>query len=145
MVTTIEALNAISLDGRFLPPKPISTSYLGVKAGDIVSLSYNNQDRFGFIMQSGRTGVDGLWSSRTTRNTLLNFVGAESISVQDFMEIVNKLYDSEVEAVVSNFKYLKGFGSSLTSRYTGKDKFRTLNVQQLSGTNIFVIPIYKIE
>jgi hypothetical protein len=145
MVSTQEAIEAISIDGRYEVPKAISTSYLGVRAGDIVSLTYNGRDRFGFILKSGRSGVDGVWGAVKTNNTLLNFVGAEEISAEDFMDIVDKLYDNEVEAVISNFSYVRSLGSPLTSKYTGSDKFRTLNVQQLSGTNIFIIPIYKVK
>jgi len=145
MVSVQQAIEAISIDGRFQTPKPISTSYLGVRAGDIVSLKYNGTNRFGFIMKSGRSGVGGVWSAARTQNTLLNFVGADAISVEDFMDIVDKLYDNEVEAVISNFDYIRRLGAPLTSEYTGKDQFRTLNVQQLSGQGIFIIPIYKVN
>ena len=115
-----------------------STSYLGVGEGDIVVLTYprksssgtqrTNLTRIGFIMSTSKSKGGFRLSSRM--NTLLNFVDAEQISDTEFLDIVNRLYTKDLEPVLSEFAYAanKDVGS-----------FKTLNVQEISGTGVFKV------
>ena len=142
MVGLKEAVDLLSIEGKY-DLRLKGTSYLGLTAGDMISFSYLGVERFGFLMKSGRTGIDGIFGSVFTRNTLMNFVSAEAINGDQFIDVVNKLYDNEVDPIVSNFSYLKGSGSTITNTYAGRDKFRTMSAKILSGTSIYILDIRK--
>ena len=123
--------------------KLTSTSYLGVSPGDIVALTYPRKDRgkllgnitrLGFIMTSSQA-TDGIrLSSRL--NTLLNFVDAESISDEQFLQVVDKLYTEDLKPIISQFAYQ-------VNKSVGD--FKTLNVFEISGSGVFKITLTKKE
>lgn len=128
--------------------KLISTSYLGVRAGDIVVVSYprinkttnkkTNITRLGFIMSSGKTSAGEGIKISSKLNQLLNFVDAEMINGSEFSDIVDKLYNKQLEPDISKFKYV--YNGNLVSTSI-MDKFKTFNVSEISGNSIYRIDI----
>tara|TARA_R100001443_G_C3351552_1_gene176977 strand:+ start:668 stop:1117 length:450 start_codon:yes stop_codon:yes gene_type:complete len=130
--------------------KVVSTSYLGVGAGDIVAVNYPRTDertgrktnvmRVGFIMSSGRTASDGGVKISSRLNQLLNFVDADLINGAEFSDIVDKLYNEDLQPQVSKFNYVYGGGLQGVSIM---DKFKTFNVSEISGKSVYRIEVDK--
>jgi len=128
--------------------KLVSTSYLGVRASDIVVVSYprinkvtnkrTNITRLGFIMSSGKTSAGEGIKISSKLNQLLNFVDAEMINGSEFSDIVDKLYNKQLEPDISKFKYV--YNGNLVSTSI-MDKFKTFNVSEISGNSIYRIDI----
>ena len=128
----------------------VSTSYLGVKAGDIVVVSYprTNEmtgrkiplERIGFIMATSKTAAYGGLSISSRLNPVLNFVDAEAISDQEFADIVDKLYNEELEPIVSKFKY-KSNGD--VGGVPIMDKFKTFKITEIAGKRVLRIEVDK--
>tara|TARA_Y100001973_G_C5205342_1_gene341088 strand:+ start:1188 stop:1637 length:450 start_codon:yes stop_codon:yes gene_type:complete len=126
----------------------VSTSYLGVESGDIVVVNYPRTDevtgartplqRIGFIMSSSRTDGDGGLRISSRLNQILNFVDAAEISDDEFVDIVDKLYNEELEPIVSQFRYQ--YGGDING-VTIMDKFKTFKILELSGTSIIRIEV----
>jgi len=146
MVTFQSAIN--SLQGSFPEVRLVSTSYLGVGAGDIVVANYPRTNevtgtrtplqRIGFIMSSKGTAANEGLRISTRMNQILNFVDAAQISEDEFVDIVDKLYNEELEPMVSQFKYkLNGNIGGVTIM----DKFKTFKISELSGTSLIRIEV----
>lgn len=122
--------------------KLISTSYLGVTAGDIVIANYGGRERFGFIMSSARSGSpEGLFIS-SKFNQLLNFVSVETISNEDFLMIVDTMYKGkDLRPILSNFHYVQGSESPVTNENNLKSEFRTFNISKISGSSLIRIQL----
>jgi len=126
----------------------VSTSYLGVGAGDIIAVNYpvvnkrtgrsTNSFRIGFVMSSSKTDAHGGIKISSRLNQLLNFVDADLISGGEFSDIVDKLYNESLEPIVSEFKYI--YGGDLEGT-TIMDKFKTLNVSEISGKSVYRIEV----
>ncbi|MAC33036.1 MAG: hypothetical protein CME38_05455 [Haliea sp.] len=126
----------------------VSTSYLGVGPGDIVVVSYPRTNevtqartpiqRIGFIMSSGGTAGDSGLRISTRLNQILNFVDAELINEDEFADIVDKLYNEELEPMVSKFKYK--FGGDIGG-ITIMDKFKTFKISEISGKSVLRIEV----
>lgn len=126
----------------------VSTSYLGVGAGDIVVVTYPrtneltgrkvNIPRIGFIMSSGGTAANSGVRISSRLNQILNFVDAELISGSEFADIVDKLYNEELEPIVSQFKYkLNGDVGGVPIM----DKFKTFKISEISGKSVLRIEV----
>jgi len=122
--------------------KFVNTSYLGLVAGDMVVVSYGGSTRVGFIMSSSRTSTNGLFSVTSTKNTLLNFVDGTSINGLMFRKIVDRLYNKDSEPIVYEFDYSSG--GSLAG-VAVKDRFKTLNISEISGKSVIRIELTRNE
>ena len=132
--------------------KLVSTSYLGVGPGDIVLVSYPRVNeltgrksdvlRVGFIMSSGKTASNSGVKISSRLNQLLNFVDVEGISGAEFSDIVNKLYNKELEPKISKFRYV--YGGDLQGA-TIMDKFKTFNVSEISGKSVYRVELNENE
>ena len=121
-----------------------STSYLGVRPGDIVVVTYprksptgvvrRNLTRLGFIMSSSKSS-DGIKLS-SQLNMLLNFVDVEGISDEAFVDIVDRLYTKELTPRVEEFAYAVNADIG---------DFKTFNVLEISGTGVFKINLHDNE
>lgn len=107
------------------------TSYLGLKPGDIVQLTYAGSLRYGLVVSSRRTS-DGMFLS-SRNNTLLNFVQAGTLSEAMFSLMVNNLYKNETAC---NYNSREIIGAFL-----GKRNFRTFNVAKIR--NILKVNVEK--
>jgi hypothetical protein len=149
MVNFEQALD--ELKGRY-KVKLVSTSYLGLGPGDIVMVSYPRKNkitkrrsevlRVGFIMSSSKTDADSGIKISSKLNQLINFVDAEGISGAEFADIVNKLYNKELEPKVSKFRYV--YGGDLQGT-TIMDKFKTFNVSEISGNSVYRVELNENE
>jgi hypothetical protein len=112
-----------SLDDRLAGYKYrlASTSYLGLKPGDLISFSYQGDSRYGLIVSSKRTS-DGMFLS-TRNNTLINVVMITGLSDGMFSLMINNLYENEIAC---NYHSPRIIGAFL-----GKQNFRTLNVSKI--------------
>ena len=126
--------------------KLVSTSYLGVEAGDIVVANYDGRERFGFIMSSARSGSpEGLFIS-SRFNQLLNFVSVETISNEDFLTIVDTMYKGEnLSPILSNFHYEQRSESPVTNENNLKSEFRTFNISKISGSSLLRVELTALE
>lgn len=97
------------------------TSYLGLRPGDLVHISYGGSTRYGLIVSSRRT-TDGMFLSGRN-NTLLNFVMVQGLSQAMFSLMVNNLYNNEVAC---NY-----YSPAIIGAFLGKQNFRTLNVAKI--------------
>tara|TARA_R100001460_G_scaffold84122_1_gene125407 strand:- start:1526 stop:1915 length:390 start_codon:yes stop_codon:yes gene_type:complete len=97
------------------------TSYLGLRPGDIVQLTYEGSLRYGLVVSSRRTS-DGMFLS-SRNNTLLNFVQADTLSEAMFSLMINNLYNNETAC---NYNSREIIGSFL-----GRRNFRTFNVAKI--------------
>jgi hypothetical protein len=97
------------------------TSYLGLRPGDLVHISYGGSTRYGLIVSSRRTS-DGMFLSGRN-NTLLNFVMVQGLSQAMFSLMVNNLYNNEVAC---NY-----YSPAIIGAFLGKQNFRTLNVAKI--------------
>jgi len=99
----------------------VETSYLGLRPGDLIQVSYAGSTRYGLVVSSRRTS-DGLFLS-SKNNSLLNFVMLMSLSEAMFSLVVNNLYNNENAC---NY-----YSPAILGAFLGKQNFRTLNVAKL--------------
>lgn len=99
----------------------VETSYLGLRPGDLVQVTYAGSTRYGLIVSSRRT-TDGMFLS-TRNNTLVNFVAVQGLSEAMFSLMVNNLYNNEVAC---NY-----YSPAIIGAFLGKQNFRTLNVAKI--------------
>lgn len=99
----------------------VETSYLGLRPGDLVQVTYAGSTRYGLIVSSRRT-TDGMFLS-TRNNTLVNFVAVQGLSEAMFSLMVNNLYNNEVAC---NY-----YTPAIIGAFLGKQNFRTLNVAKI--------------
>lgn len=97
------------------------TSYLGLRPGDLIQLSYSGSTKYGLVVSSRRTS-DGMFLS-SRNNTLLNFVIVEGLSEAMFSLMVNNLYNNETAC---NY-----YSPAIIGAFLGKQNFRTLNVAKI--------------
>ena len=97
------------------------TSYLGLRPGDLIQLSYSGSTKYGLVVSSRRTS-DGMFLS-SRNNTLLNFVIVEGLSEAMFSLMVNNLYNNETAC---NY-----YSRAIIGAFLGKQNFRTLNVAKI--------------
>jgi len=107
------------------------TSYLGLKPGDIVQITYGGSLRYGLVVSSRRTS-DGMFLS-SRNNTLLNFVQAETLSEAMFSLMVNNLYKNETACDYNS--------PAIIGAFLGKRNFRTFNVAKIR--NILKVNVEK--
>tara|TARA_R100001443_G_scaffold116814_1_gene138614 strand:+ start:858 stop:1310 length:453 start_codon:yes stop_codon:yes gene_type:complete len=146
MVTLQGAL--ARLQSQYEQVRLVSTSYLGVGAGDIVVVSYPRTNevtqrrtplqRIGFIMSSNSTPGDSGLRISTRLNQILNFVDAELINEDEFADVVDKLYNEELEPMVSKFKY--AFNGDVGG-VPIMDKFKTFKISEISGKSVLRIEV----
>jgi hypothetical protein len=97
------------------------TSYLSLRPGDLVQVSYAGSVKYGLIVSSRRTS-DGMFLS-SRNNTLVNFVGVQGLSDAMFSLMVNNLYNNQNAC---NY-----YSPAIIGAFLGKRNFRTLNVAKL--------------
>lgn len=97
------------------------TSYLSLRPGDLVQVSYAGSVRYGLVVSSRRTS-DGMFLS-PRNNTLINFVTVQGLSDAMFSLMVNNLYNNENAC---NY-----YSPAIIGAFLGKQNFRTLNVAKL--------------
>tara|TARA_R100001443_G_scaffold67686_2_gene76489 strand:- start:1277 stop:1663 length:387 start_codon:yes stop_codon:yes gene_type:complete len=97
------------------------TSYLGLRPGDIVQITYTGSLRYGLVVSSKRTSSGLFLSSRD--NTLLNLVLADSLSDTMFSLMVNNLYNNESACNYNS--------PAIIGAFLGKQNFRTFNVSKI--------------
>tara|TARA_R110000782_G_C14679783_1_gene399891 strand:+ start:240 stop:629 length:390 start_codon:yes stop_codon:yes gene_type:complete len=111
--------------------RAIETSYLGLRAGDLIQFSYVGSPRFGLVVASKRTS-NGYFLS-TQNNTLLNVVEVTKLTEGMFSLMINNLYKNRIAC---NYHSPRIIGMFL-----GDDNFKTFNVSKI--TNILSINIGK--
>ena len=97
------------------------TSYLGLRPGDLIQVSYEGSIRYGLVVSSRRTTGGLFLSSRY--NTLLNLVLINGLSLAMFSMMVNNLYNNENAC---NY-----YSPAIIGAFLGKQNFRTLNVAKV--------------
>tara|TARA_Y100001937_G_scaffold37513_1_gene53505 strand:- start:30544 stop:30960 length:417 start_codon:yes stop_codon:yes gene_type:complete len=102
--------------GQRLPPEYSETSYLGLRPGDLIQVTYEGVARYGLILSS-RTTKSGIFIS-TRNNALVNFIGVSGLSEAMFSLMINNLYNNENACSIM---------SSTVAVFIGKTNFRTLN------------------
>lgn len=107
------------------------TSYLGLRPGDIIQITYAGSIRYGLVVSSRRT-PDGMFLS-SRNNTLLNFVQAGTLSEAMFSLMVNNLYKNENACDYNSPEIIGAF--------LGKRNFRTFNVAKIR--NILKVNVEK--
>ena len=100
-----------------------STSYLGLRPGDLIEFKYQGSLRNGLVVASRRT-TDGLFLSNLN-NTLLNVVLVSELSEVMFSLMVNNLYKNETAC---NY-----YSPKIIGAFLGRQNFRTLNVAKIRG------------
>lgn len=103
------------------PHRIAEVSYLGLRPGDLVQVTYGGSIKYGLIVSSRRTS-DGMFLS-SRNNTLINFVSIQGLSEAMFSLMVNNLYGNE-----SACNY---YSPKILGAFLGKDNFRTLNVAKV--------------
>ena len=106
------------------------TSYLGVKPGDLIQISYEGGNRQGLVVSSKRTSSGLFLSSKL--NPLLNVVLVESISGGMFSLMVNNLYKNRDAC-----NYLS---PNIIGAFLGKENFRTFNISKIRDLLTIDIP-----
>jgi hypothetical protein len=94
------------------------TSYLGLRPGDLIQVTYDGSLRYGIVVSSRRTSR-GLFLS-TQNNTLLNIVLVRGLSEAMFSLMINNLYNNE--------KACNYYSPAIIGAFMGKQNFRTFNV-----------------
>tara|TARA_R100001443_G_scaffold36998_2_gene50779 strand:+ start:5880 stop:6266 length:387 start_codon:yes stop_codon:yes gene_type:complete len=94
------------------------TSYLGLRPGDLIQVTYDGSLRYGIVVSSRRTSR-GLFLS-TQNNTLLNIVLVRGLSEAMFSLMINNLYNNE--------KACNYYTPAIIGVFMGKQNFRTFNV-----------------
>lgn len=97
------------------------TSYLGLRPGDLIQVTYEGSTRYGLIVTSRRTN-DGMFLS-TRNNTLINLVLVQGLSQAMFSLMVNNLY--------SNRNACNYYSPKILGAFLGKRNFRTLNIAKM--------------
>ena len=97
------------------------TSYLGLRPGDLIQLTYEGSRRYGLVVSSRRTS-DGMFLS-SRNNTLVNVVLVRSLSDAMFSLMVNNLYNNETAC-----KYTS---PTIIGVFLGRQNFRTFNVAKM--------------
>ena len=97
------------------------SSYLGLRPGDLIHLTYEGSLRYGLVVSSRRT-TDGMFLS-TRNNTLINIVMVQGLSEAMFSLMVNNLYSNQVAC---NY-----YSPAIIGAFLGKKNFRTLNVAKM--------------
>ena len=98
------------------------TSYLGLRPGDLIQITYNGSSRQGLVVSSKRTSSGLFVSSRF--NALLNVVLLDSISEGMFSLMVNNLYKN---SNACNYN-----SPNIIGAFLGKKNFRTFNTSKLT-------------
>jgi|TARA_S200002703_G_scaffold141684_2_gene133691 hypothetical protein len=101
--------------------KVTETSYLGLKPGNLIQLTYEGSRRYGLVVSSRRTS-DGMFLS-SRNNTLINVVLVRSLSDAMFSLMVNNLYNNETAC-----KYTS---PTIIGVFLGRQNFRTFNVAKM--------------
>ena len=99
------------------------TSYLGLRPGDLIQISYNGSFRQGLVVSSKRTSSGMFVSSRL--NALLNIVLLDSISEGMFSLMVNNLYKN---SNACNYN-----SPNIIGAFLGKKNFRTFNTSYINN------------
>ena len=99
----------------------VETSYLGLRPGDLVQITYEGSLRYGLVVSSKRT-TGGIFLS-TRNNTLLNIVLLPGLSEAMFSLMINNLYNNEVAC---NYR-----SPAIIGAFLGKQNFRTFNVAKV--------------
>lgn len=107
---------------EILPPDAPETSYLGLRPGDLIQVTYSGFTRYGLILSSKRT-TSGIFLS-TRGNDLINFMDIGGLSEAMFSLMINNLYNNE-----SACKYRSRM---ILSAFLGKQNFRTLNQNKMT-------------
>lgn len=115
--------------------KIIETSKEALMAGDIISFNYNGSQRFGLVVKSRRTGVNGTFLS-TRNNNLLNIFLLNSIKNSDCRLIINTLYRDRIRATYKNTP-------AILSAFLGKENFRTFNTDYSKMSDIRMYMVEK--
>ena len=102
-------------------PRFVETSYLGLRPGDFIQLTYNKSFRYGIVVSSRRT-TDGMFLS-SRNNTLVNVVLINGLSEAMFSLVVNNLYNNETAC---NY-----YSPRIIGAFLGKQNFRTFNVAKM--------------
>ena len=97
------------------------TSYLGLRPGDLIQLTYEGSFRYGLVVSSKRT-TDGMFLS-SRNNTLVNVVLVRALSDAMFSLMVNNLYNNEVACNYNS--------PAIIGAFLGKQNFRTFNVAKM--------------
>jgi hypothetical protein len=119
----LEAEGLVSLQYR-------STSWLSVKAGDLVKFRYAvdppGETRVGLVTRSKRTNNGYFLSTRA--NTLLNIYLLDSITNTMMYLIIKNLYRNRIACTYKNVP-------RKLSMFLGKNAFRTFNVAYIKNFN----------
>ena len=91
-------------------------------------------------MSSRATAANAGIKISSRLNQLLNFVDAESISGPEFLDIVDKLYNEELEPIVSEFRYKLGGD---VAGIPIMDKFKTFKISEISGNSVLRLEVDK--
>ena len=97
------------------------TSYLGLRPGDLIQITYEGSLRYGLVVSSKRT-AGGIFLS-TRNNTLLNVVLLPGLSEAMFSLMINNLYNNEVAC---NYR-----SPAIIGAFLGKQNFRTFNIAKV--------------
>ena len=109
--------------------KVTETSYLGLKPGNLIQLTYEGSRRYGLVVSSRRTS-DGMFLS-SRNNTLINVVLVRSLSDAMFSLMINNLYNNEVACNYNS--------PAIIGAFLGRQNFRTFNVAKMR--DIFKVDI----
>jgi hypothetical protein len=101
--------------------KFVETSYLGLRPGDLIQLTYDKSLRYGIVVASRRT-TDGMFLS-SRNNTLVNVVLVNGLSEAMFSLMVYNLYNNEIAC---NY-----YSPKIIGAFLGKQNFRTFNVAKM--------------
>jgi len=116
-------------------PKFVETSYLGLRPGDLIQLTYDKSFRYGMVVSSRRT-TDGMFLS-SRNNTLVNVVLVNSLSEAMFSLMVNNLYNNE--------NACSYYSPRIIGAFLGKSNFRTFNVAKMRDILKVVIEENRLE
>ena len=96
------------------------TSFLGLKAGDLIQVTYNGTVKYGLIVTSSKRPNPMFLS--TQNNTLISVMLVNGLSEARFSLMIDNLYNNRTATV-----YRSSQGPTILSAFLGKDSFRTLN------------------
>ena len=111
-----ENLGDFSYSARF-------TSYLGLKPGDLIQLTYEGQHRHGLVLATPKH-TNGLFLS-SQYNSLLNVVVFDSLNEGMFSLMVDNLYKSPSTCNYRN--------STIIGSFLGKENLRSFNMAKAHG------------
>tara|TARA_R110002110_G_scaffold339942_2_gene550155 strand:+ start:1993 stop:2388 length:396 start_codon:yes stop_codon:yes gene_type:complete len=107
------------------------TSYLGLKPGDLIQITYSGRLRYGLVIGTPKNTRGMFVSSRY--NSLLNVVVIESLNEGMFSVMVNNLYKNPVNCTYSN--------STIIGAFLGKKNLRSFNTAKFQ--NVLSIEIQR--